>query len=416
MFTAFYDPENRLATSTKNGISTNYVYDADGNRIKKSTGSSGTLYWYMLPGIVAESDLNGALQSEYVFFDGERVARKDFPSGTVSYYFSDQLKTAEIITDAQGNIKADSDYYPWGGELQFIANDSNHYKFTGKERDNNETGLDYFGARYYSNGLGRWVSADWSDVPVPVPYADFHDPQSLNQYSYVAGNPATKTDPNGHFQLPLVFTPPIVHYEAKDFGHALANLVVHTLNFGAEAAPGGQILKGLGVLPQLKTPYPNAGPKAQALEFTMGLALNTAIPGGGGAARELGVEAGATRAVLENATFAQRTFSEAFSANGAFSGETVTSISNALKSGGLTPADVPIQYIVRDGNTLILNTRSAQALEQAGIPRAQWNAVNMTGDAAAEARLTQQLSRNNLTSAGTPTVEPTTPPVKPKGQ
>jgi|SRR6266567_802417 len=41
----------------------------------------------MSPGIVAESDLSGALTSEYVFFGGERVARKDYPSDTVSYYF-----------------------------------------------------------------------------------------------------------------------------------------------------------------------------------------------------------------------------------------------------------------------------------------------------------------------------------------
>ena len=105
----------------------------------------------------------GTLKFEYVFFDGERVARRDGATGTggVFYYFSDHLKTASVITDSAGMIKAESDYYPWGGELQFVNNDSNHYKFTGKKRDM-ETGLDYFGARYYSNGLGRLVSADWS--------------------------------------------------------------------------------------------------------------------------------------------------------------------------------------------------------------------------------------------------------------
>jgi RHS repeat-associated protein len=93
-------------------------------------------------------------------------------------------------------IKAESDYYPWGGELQFVNNDSNDYKFTGKKRDL-ETGLDYFGARYYSNGLGRWVSADWSAMPVPVPYANFSDPQTLNLYRYPS-NPETYADPDGH--------------------------------------------------------------------------------------------------------------------------------------------------------------------------------------------------------------------------
>jgi hypothetical protein len=84
-----YDAENRI---TGAGGYT-YTYDADGNRVEKSNGSTGTIYWYMSPGIVGESDLSGNLQAEYVFFGGKRVARKDYSGGTmaVSYYFSDQL-------------------------------------------------------------------------------------------------------------------------------------------------------------------------------------------------------------------------------------------------------------------------------------------------------------------------------------
>ena len=88
------------------------------------------------------------------------MARKDFPGKTVSYYFSDHVKTASVISDATGsNIRSESDYYPWGGELQFANGDSNHYKFTGKERDA-ESGLDYFGARYYGPSLGRFTTPD----------------------------------------------------------------------------------------------------------------------------------------------------------------------------------------------------------------------------------------------------------------
>jgi RHS repeat-associated protein len=188
-----YDAENRIIGAA--GYT--YIYDADGNRVEKSNGSTGTIYWYMTPGIVAESDLAGNLQSEYVFFDGERVARKDFPSGAVSYYFSDHLKTASVITDAAGNIKEDEDYYPWGGELQFVNNDSNHYKFTGKERDA-ETVLDYFGARYYSNGLGRFITPDWAAKPAAVPYAVLGDPQTLNLYTYVRNIPTSQIDKDGH--------------------------------------------------------------------------------------------------------------------------------------------------------------------------------------------------------------------------
>jgi RHS repeat-associated protein len=200
LVTAVYDAENRIGTATKNGATTSYTYDARGDRVEKSNGGSpptGTLYWYMTPGIVGESDLVGNLKTEYVFFDRERVARKDFPSNAVSYYFSDHLKTASVVTDATGTILDESDYYPWGGELQFVNNFDNHYKFTGKERDT-ETGLDYFGARYYSNGLGQFISADWSAIPVPIPYADLHDPQTLTLYSYVRGLPTTRIDIDGH--------------------------------------------------------------------------------------------------------------------------------------------------------------------------------------------------------------------------
>ncbi|HEV3038047.1 MAG TPA: RHS repeat-associated core domain-containing protein [Candidatus Angelobacter sp.] len=197
-----YDAENRI-TSTS-GFT--YLYDADGNRVQKTNGNTipatGMLYWYMSSGIVAESDLLGNLQSEYVFFDGERIARKDFPGNAISYYFSDHLQTASVITDATGTGKSESDYYPWGGELQFANADSNHYKFTGKERDA-ETGLDYFGARHYSNGLGRFITPDWTASAAAVPYADFADPQSLNLYTYVRNVPTTRFDPDGHCDPPI---------------------------------------------------------------------------------------------------------------------------------------------------------------------------------------------------------------------
>ena len=192
IFTYTFDQENRLLGA--NGY--NYTYDADGNRVEKSNGAAGTLYWYMTTGVVAETDLSGNNPHEYIFFDGERVARRD-SNGLAYYYFADHLNTASVITDSAGTIRSESDFYPWGGELQIYNNFNNTYKFTGKERDS-ETGLDYFGARYYSSALGRFMTPDWSAKPVPVPYADLADPQSLNQYSYVRNIPTSKIDADGH--------------------------------------------------------------------------------------------------------------------------------------------------------------------------------------------------------------------------
>jgi RHS repeat-associated protein len=71
-------------------------------------------------------------------------------------------------------------------------------KLTGKERDA-ESGLDYFGARYYSSGQGRFTTPDWSAEPEPIPYADLKNPQSLNLYTYVRNDPLSLRDPDGHY-------------------------------------------------------------------------------------------------------------------------------------------------------------------------------------------------------------------------
>jgi RHS repeat-associated protein len=69
--------------------------------------------------------------------------------------------------------------------------------YTGKERDT-ESGNDYFGARYYSSSMGRFMSPDWSAKVAPVPYAKLDNPQSLNLYSYMLNNPLSGVDPDGH--------------------------------------------------------------------------------------------------------------------------------------------------------------------------------------------------------------------------
>lgn len=189
-----YDGENRIATDA--GYT--YSYDANGSRTEKASGTTGTMYW---PGpggaILTETDLTGAINEEYVFFDGARIARIDRPSGAVHYYFSDQLGSASVITDGSANVQERYFYYPYGGVLYAAGNDPNHYKFTGKERDA-ESGLDNFGARYDASSLGRFMTPDWAAKPTTVPYAMFGDPQTLNLYAYVGNNPMSRADADGH--------------------------------------------------------------------------------------------------------------------------------------------------------------------------------------------------------------------------
>jgi RHS repeat-associated protein len=88
---------------------------------------------------------------------------------------------------------------PFGDQLQCSGSPQspNEQHFTGKERDQ-ESGLDYFGARYYASSMGRFLSPDWSAKIMPVPYAKLDNPQSLNLYSYVLNNPLTGIDADGH--------------------------------------------------------------------------------------------------------------------------------------------------------------------------------------------------------------------------
>jgi RHS repeat-associated protein len=187
-----FDQENRLAAA--GGYT--YLYDADGNRVQKTGGGATTTYWYGSPGIIAESDASGNL-TNYIFWNGQRLARN--VSGDVKYYITDHLHSTDMFVDKSGAALDDQDYFPWGGAVPSVgtSTSNNHYKFTGKERDS-ETGLDYFGARYYSNGLGRWISADWSATPVPVPFAHLDNPETLNLYGYVGNNPTSGIDAAGH--------------------------------------------------------------------------------------------------------------------------------------------------------------------------------------------------------------------------
>ncbi len=185
-----YDPENHL--STVNGWT--YTYNNDGQRVRKSNGTTGTVYWGGSDGnTLAETDLNGNGTEEYIFFDGKRVARRDLPSGTVHYYFSDDIGSNDVVTNATGTtVEEDLDYYPYGGIVAGgTDNVPQNYKFTGKERDA-ESGLDNFDFRYFGSSMGRFMSPDDDSGQ------DSGDPQSWNLYSYVRNNPLNRTDPDGH--------------------------------------------------------------------------------------------------------------------------------------------------------------------------------------------------------------------------
>jgi len=173
----------------------NYTYDGDGDRVQKSNGK---IYWYGAGNqILDESDASGNITDEYIYFGRKRIAHRVVSSNTFYFYVEDMLGSSRALATSAGVMCFDADFYPYGGEHDYTNTCSQNYKFTGKERDP-ETNNDDFEARYYSSAYGRFLSADWSSVPVPVPYANLTNPQTLNLYAMVHDNPASFADLDGH--------------------------------------------------------------------------------------------------------------------------------------------------------------------------------------------------------------------------
>jgi RHS repeat-associated protein len=196
-----YDSENRqvaFCTQDPGGCvnqsgpgRTLYVYDGDGRRVQKSEPAGTTTYVY---------DAQGNLAAEYSTETG---------TSQTLYLTADHLGTTRVVTTGTPggpSVVARRDYLPFGEQIVPSGSDPRvnvaayaqpegvTLQFTGMERDgaSGESGLDYFGARYFSSPQGRFMGAD-----EPLADQDPANPQSWNLYSYVRNNPLTNFDPTG---------------------------------------------------------------------------------------------------------------------------------------------------------------------------------------------------------------------------
>jgi RHS repeat-associated protein len=300
--------------------------------------------------------------TSYLYGPGGLPVESVTSSGTPTYFMQDQLGSTRLLTSSTGAVTGTYTYDPWGNITSHTGTATTPLLYAGQYQDP-ATGFYYLRNRWYDPATAQFLTVD-PDVN-----------QTQAPYTYVSDNPLNATDPEG---LDPIWGPDcsgmLLKYGACPSESTAA---------GSTPEQVRQSVIGAGVV--------ILGSMCPLFGDMLG------ILGGGAEAAEDGVD-------IEAANFAQTTASNSFSAGGSFAGQTIGDVANELESGVLSPDDVPIQVIVRDGNTLILNTRSALALEEAGIPRSEWVLDNVTGDPGAEARLSGQLARNGLGSGGTPTV------------
>ena len=190
-----------------------YQYDGDGMRIRKlqSVRTSQTIQTQeviYLPGLELRRKSNDATITEdlemlTIGAAGRSQARMlnwtkgnpaDIPNRQLRYSLDDHLGSSQLELDQDANVLTREEYYPYGGTAVRTAKSATEVKYkvirySGKERDN--SGLYYYGFRYYQPWLGRWTSCD------PIGALG-----GLNLYAFVLGNPITNVDLGGMMPAP----------------------------------------------------------------------------------------------------------------------------------------------------------------------------------------------------------------------
>jgi len=148
-------------------------------------------------------------QEEIEDYIGDEIIVIGSSGESLYYYHPDHLGSASVITDGSGNLREHIEYFAFGETwVQEGASKKTPFMYTGKELDQ-ETGLYYYGARYYDPRTSVWQSVD----PILEKYLPSGDPEkdknlpgmggffnsgNLAGYTYTHQNPVRYVDPDGN--------------------------------------------------------------------------------------------------------------------------------------------------------------------------------------------------------------------------
>lgn len=176
--------------------------DKDGAKLMSGSPVTGVFYIYAFDGrLLAEYDVSGLLVRDYLYFGGKLVAEYRNQGSQLLYYASDQINSTRVVTDSTGTVVYAAAHEAYGGiQKTWISTYDPSLRFSGEQGDT-ESGLDYFGARYYDPAQYRFLGVD------PGIFRDnaVANPQRWNLYAYCLNNPVRYLDPDGadaiHFTI-----------------------------------------------------------------------------------------------------------------------------------------------------------------------------------------------------------------------
>ena len=123
------------------------------------------------------------MKAVYIYGSTGTIAKK--VNDITEFYHTDHLGSTRLKTSGNGVTITEIQYKPFGEQIDTIEE---KYTFNGKELE--DTGLYYYGARYYHPETGRFLTRD------PL-QGERKAPQTLNRYVYCLDNPLKYIDPVG---------------------------------------------------------------------------------------------------------------------------------------------------------------------------------------------------------------------------
>ncbi len=270
-----YDRFNQLINvkdSSTGSLIEEYIYDHNGNRVKKinhKDGGDETVYY--VGNYIQIENSSGTYTEKYYYLYDKLVGKED-ANGNTLFFHPDHLGSTRLVTDSSGNVVEDLSYEDFG---EIIDDSGERYLYNSKELDSSN--LYYYGARYYdSNNLLSFIQPD-QNIP------NIYNPQDLNRYSYVRNNPYKYVDPSG--ESPTLITAGIGAAIGGLIGGGISAATQYyqtgTVNWGSvgKSAAIGAVSGGVAGL-TLGVGNLVAGGAGLSLASEVGLGMASSVAGG----------------------------------------------------------------------------------------------------------------------------------------